>query len=37
MGTYRMDFPGISTIQPYSGMDEHCPSEPPLYQRTPQC
>jgi len=37
MGKYRMQFPGISTIEPYSHMDEHCPSEPPNYTRSPNC
>jgi len=35
MGTYRMTFPGISTINPYSGMNQDCESEPPQYSRIP--
>jgi len=36
MGKYRMEFPGISTISPYSHMDETCWSEGPLYERIPE-
>jgi len=35
MGEYRMTFPGIGTISPYSGMNENCQSEPPMYSRLP--
>jgi len=37
MGRFRMQFPGISSVPLYSHMNEHCPSEPPLYLRTPGC
>jgi len=30
MGAYRMEFPNISTIEPYSHMNENCWSEPPF-------
>jgi len=36
MGEYRMTFPGISTISPYSDMNQVCESEPPMYARVPQ-
>jgi len=36
MGDWTMVFPGFSTIQLYSNMDEHCQGEPPLYQRIPE-
>jgi len=37
MGAWRLTFDGISTVPIYSFMNEHCPSEPPLYERTPGC
>jgi len=37
MGKYRMQFPGISTVEPYSNMNERCPSQPPLYFRPDGC
>jgi len=37
MGAYRMVFPGISTVEPYSNMDEHCSGTPPDYFRPPGC
>jgi len=30
-----MTFPGISTISPYSGMNQACESEPPSFARIP--
>jgi len=35
MGQYRMTFPDISTVEPYSNMNEYCQSTPPLYDRIP--
>lgn len=37
MGAYRMEFPGISTVGPYSHMNDHCPSEAPDYFRPTGC
>jgi hypothetical protein len=37
MGKYRMQFPGISTVTPYTNMNQVCPSEPPLYFRPDGC
>lgn len=37
LGKYKMEFPGYSTIKPYSHMNEHCPSEEPLYVRPDGC
>mmetsp|Transcript_41295 Transcript_41295/g.57479 ORF Transcript_41295/g.57479 Transcript_41295/m.57479 type:complete len:321 (+) Transcript_41295:286-1248(+) len=37
MGEYKMEFPGASTVSAYSHMNEHCPTEEPLYLRTPGC
>jgi len=37
MGTYRMQFPGLSTVPPYDHMNEHCPSLAPDFARTPGC
>jgi len=36
MGEYRMQFPGISTITPYSNMNQYCQSEAPMYARIPE-
>jgi len=37
MGAWRMEFPDLSTVEPYDYMNEHCPSQPPEYKRTPGC
>jgi len=37
MGTYRMQFPGLSTVPPYDHMNEHCPSLAPNFERSPGC
>ena len=37
MGDYRMDLPGLSTINPYDHMNEKCPSVPYLYDRPSDC
>ncbi|EGR27832.1 hypothetical protein IMG5_188030 [Ichthyophthirius multifiliis] len=39
MGKFKMDITsdGYSTIDPYSHMNEKCPSVPPLYSRTKGC
>ncbi|BAT80731.1 hypothetical protein LR48_Vigan07g020700 [Vigna angularis] len=36
-GKYRMELPGYNTMQPYSHMNERCPSLPPKYSRTKDC
>merc|ERR1712146_409261 len=36
MGEYRLEFPRISSIEPYSHMNEHCSSQPPEYLRLPE-
>jgi hypothetical protein len=32
-GQYRMQLPTLSTVKPYSRMNERCPSVPPHYER----
>jgi len=36
MGKYRMTFPGISSVAPYSGMNQECQTEAPSFSRLPQ-
>ncbi|KAK4258312.1 hypothetical protein QN277_007771 [Acacia crassicarpa] len=36
-GKYRMELPGYNTMQPYSHMNERCPSLPPEYSRSKNC
>jgi len=36
MGQYRMEFPTISTVEPYAHMNEKCQSEGPHYPRIPE-
>uniref|UniRef100_A0A0D9V6N3 Uncharacterized protein n=1 Tax=Leersia perrieri TaxID=77586 RepID=A0A0D9V6N3_9ORYZ len=36
-GRYRMELPGYNTMQPYSHMNERCPSLPPNYNRPRNC
>jgi hypothetical protein len=36
-GKYRMELPGYNTMEPYSHMNERCPSLPPDYKRTKAC
>jgi len=36
MGEYRMEFPGLGTVSPYSHMNENCWSEGPDYKRVPE-
>ena len=33
MGKYRIELPGYSTVEPYSHMNERCPSIAPEYSR----
>jgi len=35
MGKYRMTFPGISTVEPYTNMNQNCQSQAPNYARIP--
>ena len=37
MGKYRITVPGISTVEIYENMNDHCPSQAPNYFRTPGC
>ena len=37
MGRFRMEFPGYSTIKPYSHMAENCPTIAPDYYRPDGC
>ncbi|KAL6187121.1 hypothetical protein ACLB2K_043236 [Fragaria x ananassa] len=37
LGEYRMELPEYNTIEPYTNMNEHCPSLPPTYIRPSQC
>jgi len=39
MGKHVMDITddGYSSIDPYEHMNEHCPSQPPYYNRTAGC
>eukprot|EP00898_Chlorokybus_atmophyticus_P008535 jgi/Chlat1/8683/Chrsp88S08058 len=36
-GKWRMDLPGLNSIEPYPQMNEHCPSLPPDYDRPDNC
>ncbi|XP_068644365.1 uncharacterized protein [Aristolochia californica] len=36
-GRYRMELPDYNTVEPYSHMNERCPSLPPEYQRSLNC
>lgn len=36
-GKYRMELPGYNTMDPYSHMNEKCPSLPPKYYRSLDC
>jgi len=35
MGAYRMTFPGISTVTPYTDMNQLCQSQAPSFSRIP--
>ena len=37
MGAWQLELPMANTIAPYAGMNEHCPSLPPLYTRPDGC
>ena len=37
LGKYRMQFPGLNSLEPYNNMAEHCPSLPPDYFRPDGC
>ncbi|KAK9276272.1 hypothetical protein L1049_005803 [Liquidambar formosana] len=37
LGEYRMELPEYNTIEPYSNMNENCPSLPPIYDRPIRC
>ena len=36
-GKWEIKLPGLSTVEPYSHMNEHCPTVAPKYERTPGC
>ncbi|KAB1215216.1 hypothetical protein CJ030_MR4G025816 [Morella rubra] len=36
-GMYRMELPGYNSMEPYSHMNERCPSLPPKYLRPQKC
>ncbi|XP_051122035.1 uncharacterized protein LOC127245291 [Andrographis paniculata] len=37
LGEYRMELPYYNTLEPYSNMNENCPSLPPTYERPIRC
>lgn len=37
LGKYRMELPGYNTMEPYTHMNEQCPSLPPKYNRPGNC
>ncbi|PWA97055.1 hypothetical protein CTI12_AA033010 [Artemisia annua] len=37
LGKYRMELPQYNTLEPYSNMNEYCPSLPPTYERPTHC
>ncbi|KAI3796010.1 hypothetical protein L1987_38671 [Smallanthus sonchifolius] len=37
LGKYRMELPLYNTLEPYSNMNENCPSLPPTYERPTHC
>ena len=37
LGDYRIQLPGFSSIQPYSHMNEKCPSKAPVFYRPYDC
>ncbi|KAG2310608.1 hypothetical protein Bca52824_022165 [Brassica carinata] len=37
LGKYRMQLPGYNTMEPYTHMNEQCPSLPPKYNRPDNC
>ncbi|KAI3731483.1 hypothetical protein L1987_62671 [Smallanthus sonchifolius] len=37
LGKYRMELPLYNTLEPYSKMNENCPSLPPTYERPMHC
>ncbi|CAF2327190.1 BnaA10g09190D [Brassica napus] len=37
LGKYRMELPGYNTMEPYTHMNEQCPSLPPKYNRPVNC
>lgn len=37
LGKYRMELPGYNTMEPYSHMNEQCPTLPPKYNRPDNC
>ena len=36
-GKHRIQLPTLSTVKPYSQMNERCPSIPPKYERPKDC
>ncbi|KAL3840995.1 hypothetical protein ACJIZ3_025586 [Penstemon smallii] len=37
LGEYRMELPYYNTLEPYTNMNENCPSLPPTYERPIRC
>ena len=37
LGKYRMTFPNTNGVEPYSHMNEHCPTNWPSYERQDGC
>ncbi|KAF2536880.1 hypothetical protein F2Q68_00021702 [Brassica cretica] len=37
LGKYRVELPGYNTMEPYTHMNEQCPSLPPKYNRPGNC
>ncbi|KAL3654142.1 hypothetical protein CASFOL_003823 [Castilleja foliolosa] len=37
LGEYKMELPYYNTLEPYTNMNENCPSLPPTYERPVRC
>ncbi|KAL6547212.1 hypothetical protein OROMI_022933 [Orobanche minor] len=37
LGEYKMELPYYNTLEPYTSMNENCPSLPPTYERPVRC
>lgn len=37
LGEYKMELPYYNTLEPYTNMNENCPSLPPSYERPVRC
>lgn len=37
LGKYKLELDNFSSIEPYDNMNNHCPSQAPLFYRPPRC